>query len=200
MINGRRIISAVICGLIFAVTAHANMVPVSHQDFGCRQPHPVCDRINHHDNNLYDSYNSPSVANLSLWPVGFLPQANTDIEQTSEIQQLQSLTDGPSSIGLCLSALIGLGLCSSTHLVKKLSFSFIPEWYHNGGPFQIGHSHPITPESLCTIRICCFVQPVCTVEDSLPIYRLVTITSHWRKSQFTPTVLVPRGPPTPNVL
>jgi len=195
MINGRRIISAVICGLIVTAAVHANMVPVSQQDSGRRKPQPVCDRINLYSNNLTDSYNLPSVTDLSSWSVGFLPRANTGIEQTSEIQQLQSLTDGPGSISLCLSALIGLGLCSSTHFVKKLSFSFVPEWFHDGGPFQIGHSHAITPESLCTTPVCCFVQPVCTAEDYLPIYHLGTITSLWWKSQFTPTILVPRGPP-----
>jgi len=195
MINGRRIISAVICGLIVTAAVHANMVPVSQQDSGCRQPHPVCDEINLYNNNLSDSHNFPSVNDLSSLSVGFLPQANTDIEQTSEIQHLQSLTDGPGSISLCLSALIGFGLCSSTHFVKRLSFSFVPEWYHNGDPFQIGHSHAITPESLCITPVYCFVQPVCAVEDSFIQYRLRTITSLWRKSQFTPSVIASRGPP-----
>ena len=195
MIDGRKLITVVIGGLVVTAAAYADMVPVSRLDAGRRQPQPVCDKINLYNNNLSDSYNSPSVADLSSWSVGFLPQANTDIEQTSEIQQLQSLTNGPDSLNLCLSALIGLGLCSSAHFVKRFSFSFVPEWYHNGGPFQIGHSHAITPESLCTTAVCCFVQPVCTAEDSLPIYCLGTITSLWWKSQFTPAVLASRGPP-----
>ena len=41
------------------------------------------------------------------------------------------------SLSLCLSALLGLGLCSFAHCVKKSSFGFILEWYRNGGPFQI---------------------------------------------------------------
>ena len=196
MINGRRIISAVICGLIVTAAVHANMVPVSRLDSGHWQTQPVCDRINLYNNNLYDSSNFPSIANLSSWSVGFLPQANTDIEQTSEIQQLQSLTAGPGSISLCLSALISLGLCSSTHFVKRLSFSIVPEWYHNGGPFQIGQSHAITPESLCVTPVCCFVQPTCTVEDSFtPQYRFRTVVSLWRESQFSPAVIASRGPP-----
>jgi len=181
MINGRRVISAVICGLIFAAAVHAHMVPLSQQDSGRRQATSVCDRINLYNNNLSDSYNFSSVTDLSSLSFGFLPQANTDIEQTSEIQHLQSLTNGPGSISLCLSALIGLGLCSSTHFVKKLSFSFIPEWFHDGGPFQIGHSHAITPESLCTTPVCCFVQPVCTVEDSFIQYRL---SARWKILSF----------------
>ncbi len=197
MINGRRIISAVICGLIVTSAVHANMVPVSQQDSGHRQPQPVCNKINLYNNNFTDLYKFTNVTDLSSLSVGFLSPANTNIEQTSEIQHLQTLTNGPGSISLCLSALIGLGLCSSTHFVKRLSFSFIPEWYHSGGPFQVGHSHAITPESLCTTAVCCFVQPVCTVEDSFIQYRLGTITSLWWKSQFIPTVLASRGPPQP---
>ena len=194
MINGRRVISAVICSLIVTAAVHANMVPVSQQGSGHRQPQPVCNKINLYNNNFTDLYKFPNITDLSSLSVGFLSQANTDIEQTSEIQHL-TLTNGPGSISLCLSALIGLGLCSSTHFVKRLSFSFVPEWYHSGGPFQIGHSHAITPESLCTTAVCCFVQPVCTAEGSLPIYRLGSIMSLWRKSQFTPAVLASRGPP-----
>ncbi len=197
MINGRRIISAVICGLIVTAAVHADMMSVVQQDAGRRQLQSVCVQANLHNKNLSESYDFPNVADLDPWSVGFLPQANTDIEQASEIQHLQSLTNGPDSLNLCLSALIGLGLCSSANFVKKLSFSFDPEWYHNGGPFQIGHSFAVTPESLCPAPAYCFIQPVpvCTVENSLPQYHLGTVTSLWRKSQFTPTVLVPRGPP-----
>jgi hypothetical protein len=86
-------------------------------------------------------------------------------------------------------------LCSSAHWVKRLSFGFVPEWYHNGGPFQIGHSYAVTPESLCPVQVCCFIQPFCTEDNHLPQYFLKTVTSLWRKSQFTPCVLASRGPP-----
>ena len=195
MINGRRIISAVICGLIVAAVVHADMVSVSQQDTG-RSPLPsVCNQVEIPRSNFSISYNFNNVANLDSWSIGFLPQENTNITQTPEIQHLQSFTNGPGSLNLCLSALIGLGLCSSAHFVKKLSFSFIPEWYHNGGPSQIGHSYAVTPESLCSSPVYCFVQPVCTVEDSFIQYRLRTIVSIWRKSQFTPSVIASRGPP-----
>jgi len=145
--------------------------------------------------NLSSPSNFPSVATLDFCSVEFLPEANANVSQTSEMQHPLILTSGPGSFNLCLSALMGLGLCSSAHWVKRLSFGFVPEWYHNGGPFQIGHSFAVTPESLCPVPACCFIQPVCTVEDSLPQYRLGTVTSLWRKSQFTPVVIGPRGPP-----
>jgi hypothetical protein len=196
MINGRRIILAVICGLIVTSAVHADMVSVSLQNTERQQSLSICysDQIQNSD--LSNSYLFSHVADLDSWPAGLLSQTNTNTEQSSDIQQLQSFTNGPGSLNLCLSALIGLGLCSSAHFVKKLSFSFVPEWYHNGGPFQIGHSYAISPESLCPVPAFCFIQPTCTmVEDSFILYRLGTIVSLWRKSQFIPTVIASRGPP-----
>ncbi len=172
------------------------MVSVSQLEAGRRQlPLVVCDRTDLQYTNLFSPSIFPSAANLDLWSVEFLPEANGDVSQTSEVQHPQILTNGPGSFNLCLSALIGLGLCSSAHFVKRLSFGFIPEWYHNGGPFQIGHSYAVMPESLCPAPVYCFIQPVCTVEDSLPQYRLRSVVSIWRKSQLTPTVIASRGPP-----
>jgi len=195
MIDGRRIITAVIAGLVFTMTVYAEMTPVYYLDSGRRQlPHVYGPR-----EVQYTNLSGPSifynVTDLYSCSVEFLPEASVDFDQTSEIQHPLSLTSGPGSLNLCLSALIGLGLCSSAHWVKRLSFGFIPEWYHNGGPFQIGHSFAVSPESLCPAPVCCFIQPVLTVEGSLSQYRRGTVTSLWRKSQFTPAVIAPRGPP-----
>jgi hypothetical protein len=170
------------------------MMSVAQQDAGRRLSQFVCNQANFHNKNLSDSYNFPDFSDLDTLSIGFLPQANNNIEQTSEIMHQQNLTNGPDSLNLCLSALIGLGLCSSIHFVKKMSFGFVPEWFHNGGPFQIGHSHAVMPESLYT-PVCCFVQPLCKMEDSFAQYRLRTVVSLWRKSQFTPAVIASRGPP-----
>ncbi len=195
MINRRKLLITVGLGLIVATGVYADMTPVSRMDAKYVQSSNACRLAELQYTNLSSPYNPPSVTELDLWSVEFFPEAKADVSQTSDIQHPQILTNGPDSLNLCLSALIGLGLCSSAHWVKRISFGFVPEWYHNGGPFQIGHSFAVTPESLCPVPVCCFVQPVCTVEDSLPQYRLGIVVSLWRKSQFTPTVLVPRGPP-----
>lgn len=195
MIDGRRIITAIIAGLVVRGAVYADMTPISRLDAGRRQSTHVCDRTDLQYTNLSSPFSFTSVASLDFWSVEFLPEANADVSQTSEMQHPQILTNGQGSFNLCLSALIGLGLCSSAHWVKKLSFGFVPEWYHNGGPFQIGHSFAVSPESLCPVPVYCFIQPVYTVEDSLPQYRLRTIVSLWRKSQFTPDVIASRGPP-----
>jgi len=195
MINPRKFLIAVIGVLVIMPAVYADMIPVSRLDSGPRQSLHVCGRADLQYTNLSSPSNCPSVADLDMWSVEFLPKANVDVSQTSEMQHPQILTDGTGSFNLCLSALIGLGLCSSAHWVKRLSFGFVPEWYHNGGPFQIGHSFAVTPESLCPAQVCCFIQPFCTEDNHLPQYFLKTVISIWRKSQFTPCVLASRGPP-----
>ena len=168
MIDGRSIITAIIWGWVVTVGVYADMTPVSRSDAKCVQSSHICGRTDLQYTNLSSPSNFSSVGHLDLWSVEFLPEANADVSQTSEIQHPLSLTNGQGSISLCLSALIGLGLCSSAHWVKRLSFGFVPEWYHNGGPFQIGHSYAVTPESFCPAPAFCFIQPVCTVEDFFP--------------------------------
>ncbi len=141
----------------------------------------------------FDSFSTAGLS--SSWPVEFLPEPGADLSQSSEMPSPRTLTDGQSSLSLCLSALIGLGLCSSAHCVRKLRFGFIPEWYHNGGPSQIGHSFAVNPDSVCPVPVCCFVQPDHKPEYPMSTSRLRDIVSHWRKSQFTQEVLASRGPP-----
>ena len=195
MLYWRKLTTAVVGGLVITAAVHADMIPVSRLDAGRRQSSRVCGRTDLPYTNLASPFNYSSVADLGSWSVEFLPEANRDVGQTYETQPVHILNSGASSLDLCLYALFGLGLCTYLPRAKNLSLGFIPEWYHDGGPFQIGHSYAVMPESLCPVPVCCFIQPVCTVEDSLPQYRLGTVTFLWRKSQFTPTILAPRGPP-----
>ena len=53
MVNGRRIISAVICGLIVTAAVHADMVPVSHSRMPDLGKHmTVCDRMDLYNKNM----------------------------------------------------------------------------------------------------------------------------------------------------
>ena len=192
----RKLLIALIGALAFTASVRAEMTPVCKLDAERWQAPCVCDRTDPAHTNLSPPVSCSSMAYLKLWSIQLLPGPNANITQTSEIQHPQITADSTGSYSLCLYALIGLGVCKSAPLVKKLSFGFIPQWFHDGGPFQIGHSFAASPESLCCpAPACCFIQPVCTVQPLISRYRLRTIVSLWRESQFTPVALAPRAPP-----
>jgi len=147
-------------------------------------------------NTQFSLFNSPFVADLDLWSFDYSIDFNADaVKHTLEIQPSITLTDGHSSLNLCLSALLSLGLCSSVHWVRKIHFYIIPEWYHNGGPFQIGHSHALMSDTLSPALDCCFIQPSYTEDKCLPQHFIKIFKFLWWKSQFSPTALASRGPP-----
>ena len=194
MINGKRIVAVIVGALVVTATGYADMVPASGVDIGRGGLSFVCGESALPANSP-SLFGSLSIADLDLWSVNSLPQADAGAGQTVASHPPQTLVNGPDSLALCLSALMGLGLCSSVHWVKRLSFGFIPDWYHNGGPSQVGHSHAVNPNTLCPVPAYCFIQPVCTAQDIAPQYRLGTFMSLWRESQFTPLTLSSRGPP-----
>ena len=196
MINGKGTILVLFVVLVCTASVYADMMPVPIASSERGQSQCIaCDQPDLLYADLSGPFSYPSVADLGLWPVEPLPEPTADTGQTPEMQNLLSFTDGPGSFALCLYALMGLGLFKSAPWIKKLSFEFIPEWYHDGGPFQIGHSHAVTPETLYPVQVCSFIQPACMVESHIPQYSQRTIVSLWRKSQFTPSVIASRGPP-----
>jgi hypothetical protein len=195
MISRRRHISGIIGALLFAGIVRADMVPVFKLETERQQPLRACCRTEVQHTNLSSLYDSPILVDLDLGTVQFLPEAGADVGQTSQIPLTINLTDGPGSVSLCLYALMGLGLCSAPHCVRRLSLGHIPEWYDDAGPFQLGHSLAVSPESLCATLVCCSIQPDETAEPLIPQYHLRTVVSCWRKSQFTPDVIASRGPP-----
>ena len=142
---------------------------------------------------LYDGLN---VFDFDLGSIHFPIEVDADARPSARVPDtLMDMTDGPGSASLCLYALMGMGLFSTPHWLKRLHLGHLPEWYHDGGPFQIGHSFAVSPEILCPVPADCIVQPDNTAEDSLPRYRQRTVVSCWRTSQFTPDLLASRGPP-----
>ena len=136
----------------------------------------------------------PFAAASGLPAADEIPETETEQGQTGEVLRLQDSASKLDSFDLCLYALVGLGLCRSSHLVKRPSLGFVPEWYHSGAPQQIGHSHAVGPDAFCFAAVC-FVQPDSEVDPDIPEHRPGTITSRWRCSQFTPSVLASRAPP-----
>jgi hypothetical protein len=186
----------VMVALVVTATVRADMMRLSPGDAGCRPAARVCDQAD------LPPTDSPGYlvglvgfADRGSSPVAYLPVAGVEGEQASEAQPVRLLAEGQGSLSLCLYGLIGLGAFRSGSWMKRLSFGVIPDWYHTGGPAQIGHSFAISPDCLCPTPVCCFVQPEGRADDGTPKYRQGTIVSLWRQSQFTPAVLASRGPP-----
>ena len=195
MIRWEKLFTALVGSFVVGSAVQAAMVPVSDAYIEGRQSARACSEAEAQPTDSASLLDHPSVTDLMLQSIRRSPGAGIDLGRASQTRPPQILMEGESNLNLCLSALICLGLCSSSHYVKKLSFGFIPEWYHDGGPFQIGHSIAVSPDSVCSAPLCCFVQPVWTPEDRALQYRLGTIVSLWRESQFTSDVLAARGPP-----
>ncbi len=196
MIHADKIILAVFLALAMTVGVYADMTPTPSLD-GDRPPAAQqSDRTACPSPNSHDLLIDPVLADLHRPSGTFPPTTSADVHLTGETQRpVQILTSDQGSLDLCLYALMGLGFCKSAPWVRKLSFGHVPEWYHDGGPYQIGHSFAVSPESLCPVPVHCFVQPDHRAEEFITRRRLRAIVSSWRTSQFTPCTLASRGPP-----
>ena len=195
MLCRRRLIQGIIGTLFFAGVVRADMVSDYQLDAERQQDLSVCGQSEVQPANLYSLYDSPIFGDFDLGTIQLQPEIDGDIEQPAQAPYTIELSGGTSSVNLCLYALMSLGLSSAPHWIKRLSLGHLPEWYHDGGPFQIGHSFATTPESLCALQVCYLVPPDETAEDSIPQHRQRTVISLWRKSQFTLDVIASRGPP-----
>ena len=196
MVEWGKTIAVLVAVLAVTATVGADMVPLTPLEAGYRPSPQTCiptDPRLPGPSNPYAGF--AGIADLGSLPVGFPPQPNAEAGPTSETTPSRILTDGQNSLSLCLYALLSFGLYRSAPLVKKLHLGYLPDWYHSGGPFQIGHSLAISPDCLRSAPVYCFIQPGSTVEDCLPLYYRGTIASLVRKSQFAPTGLASRGPP-----
>ncbi len=104
------------------------------------------------------------------------------------------LKEGRGSFGLCLYALVGLGLCHSGQRVRCSRLATFPDWYHSGAPRQVGGSHAIGPDARC-VQTVCFVQPGLGVQRWSLHHDRRDFSSWLGRSQFIPSVLACRPPP-----
>lgn len=133
-----------------------------------------------------------SVVDLDLFPtVAALPEATVD--ETAS-QAVVVLDRDRGSLEWCLYALMGVGLCKSAPLFRKISIGFVPEWYHTGAPLQIGASHAVGPDCLCNAAVC-FVQPDSSNTDSTNRLGFVAITPRSLSPQCAVAAHASRGPP-----
>ncbi|MEN6428943.1 MAG: hypothetical protein ABFE13_26645 [Phycisphaerales bacterium] len=137
----------------------------------------------------------PIAADADPFWAGLLAEAEVDIDDLSEPTAASwILSDRQDSFDLCLYTLLGLGVCRSAPWAKRLSLGVVPGWYHDGVPFQVGHSSAVSTDCLCPSLVC-FVQPETDPDDLLLRYDRESFTSLWRRSQCGPAAFASRGPP-----
>lgn len=105
---------------------------------------------------------------------------------------LRELPPAPSSMALVLSALATLGAYQGVRSVKRLHLNFTPDWYHTGGPTQIGHATPFDLEFGGALPVCEFDEPVARPAFT---YRIPREICSRLRSQFLLLTESPRGPP-----
>jgi hypothetical protein len=198
MVGVKKIISAAIVALAVVSVVRADMVPMSPSEGGARWAQSVCvPTAPQQASDSQDSAKFNGTVDLDVLPVGFLPEVDEQVGDVAPAKAPEILTDRQNSRTLCLYALLGLGMCRTAPWVKRLHIGLIPDWYHNGGPSQIGHSFAISSDCLPSASVFCFLQPEPTAaaQDRLPQHRRGIVVSLWRQSQYTPAVLASRGPP-----
>lgn len=193
IVRDRIIVMVLTVGL--AATVRADMMPVCNSDTG--HPPGVCACSQERSSSVdpLGLNDVPSLDDLGIQPVARLPDIQPNVALTDDTRPVSVLANDQGSVGLCLYALLGLGLCRSVPWVKKFSFGCVPDWYHHGGPVQIGHSYAMGPDCLCSATAVCFIQPDYTTQGLLPRHYWRTVAPLSPKSLFTSDVLASRGPP-----
>lgn len=117
-------------------------------------------------------------------------------DQGVPVGDVLALPAGPSSIELVLCALGSLGAWHLSRSARKLSIDFAPEWYHAGGPQQVGHATPLDLDyDFGSPALCWLDVPVATGSLAPHPSRFVPDLIQRLRQQAHVAAAVPRGPP-----
>ncbi len=133
---------------------------------------------------------SHTVADFDLLLTGAEPLLPRSAGADAQVRELPAL---PGSAQLFLSAMLSMGGWHVLRSARHIHLGAIPEWYHAGGPAQVGHAVPFDLDFSAS-PLCCFEQPV---GERPYLYRV-------RREQTRPRcdaqgfllIAAPRGPPT----
>lgn len=191
-----KIIPILIGAVSLCAVVRADMVSLSPADTACVSSQPTrCVTDSPSASSSSSSWGFPQIADFGLLLVRSVSQPDVETGQGTKAKSPQILADRQNSLSLCLYALVGLGLCRTAPWVKRLHFGCLPDWYHGGGPYQIGHSFATAPNCLSSVPVACFVQRDYEPEDISLRHLHGTILSLLRGPQATFWELGSRGPP-----
>ena len=107
-------------------------------------------------------------------------------------QDVKQLPPAPDSASLFLSALGTLGALQVGRAMRKGQWGLLPDWYHGGGPGQVGHAFATDLNPVVALPPCDLDRPAgerpsfySIQHDWLP---------RWQPQRSLPTA-APRGPP-----
>lgn len=129
------------------------------------------------------------------WPlsIAFPSPVSVDaqVPDDSTVATPQVLSRMPSSLLLGLTALAGMGLYHAGQSIRRVQGPLVAEWYHTGGPQQIGHA---TPLDLDTLDL-----PPCVLDPLVPQVESTTrfVPEAVLRIPFDilPLATAPRAPP-----
>ena len=105
---------------------------------------------------------------------------------------LRELRSPPSSAMLFFTAMLSLGGWHVLRTAPHLHLSHVPDWYHTGGPAQIGHATPFD-FNLASPPLCFGAEPA----QRLRTFERVVDLQGCGDAQSFLLVDSPRGPPAP---
>lgn len=183
---------AIVCGLVFLVAAGAARGDLTASSPGLDgQPLLASDGQLQPKESSGSSSASLDSLDLDLWPsAGSVTEFDTGYDG-GNAATVRDLPAAPGSAQLFLSAMLSVGAWHLVRSAKHFHLADIPDWYHPGGPSQIGHVVPFDLD-FSALPVCFFEQPI----DVRPFpYR-------WAPQQRPPgggqsclITAAPRGPP-----
>ena len=136
--------------------------------------------------------NPRNILDMAFGITTVRPAVDFSTPTESEVKPIV-LPSGPSSITLFFTAIGGLGVWQLGRSARNGRFHFghMPEWYHTGGPTQVGHVVALDLQDQTPI-FCCFDRAGGRATLAYSLRRDIHMR---RKSQFMLTPAAPRGPP-----
>ncbi|MEW6200091.1 MAG: hypothetical protein AB1601_15685 [Planctomycetota bacterium] len=122
---------------------------------------------------------------MPTWPLSGDP---------AEARDVLPLPGGPDSSALFLWALGGLGAWQLGRYTRKWHLSALPEWYHTGGPAQVGHAQRLDLERI-TLDVPLWYDSLGGIQAPAgPVLRRPDLPPR-PGSVARPLAAAPRGPP-----
>lgn len=136
---------------------------------------------------------SPDVFGDSLFSTDRWGGLGSDGPRQATELVVQELPASPGSASLFLSAALSIGAWQLVRSARQIHVGPLPEWYHPGGPGQVGHAVAIDLQ-FAPLALCSFDEPA---GERPYLYRVRRDQDARRDAQYVLIIAAPRGPPAP---